>query len=233
MDFDRLTTRDVPILPDHTALLFIDVQNFSAHRDGGEFKNMSGEDVSAHYGWFFDRIERETLANMTKLQAVCRNTGIEVMYAVIESLTKDGRDRSLDYRITGFNVSKGSWDAQVHDAIKPLEDEIIFSKTSSNVFVSTNIDYVLRNLGVRQLVISGFITDQCISSAVRDACDLGYLVTLASDACATYTPTRHEDAIKSLAGYCRLMTTDEICDELNESKNILSPRTEASWTKRI
>lgn len=129
----------------------------------------------------------------------------------------DGRDRSLDYRITGFNVPKGSWDAQVHDAIKPLGDEIVFSKTSSNVFVSTNIDYVLRNLNIRQIVISGFITDQCISSAVRDACDLGYLVTLVSDACATYSQKRHDSGIESLAGYCRQMTTDEFCDELNSN----------------
>lgn len=222
MDFDALTTRDVPIIPKHAAVLFIDVQNFSAHREGGEFKNMSDEDVSMKYGWFFDRIESETLANMARLQAKCRSTGIEVMYAVIESLTKDGRDRSLDYRITGFNVPKGSWDAQVHDAIKPLEDEMVFSKTSSNVFVSTNIDYVLRNLAVRQIVISGFITDQCISSAVRDACDLGYLVTLASDACATYSQNRHVDAIESLAGYCRQMTTGEICEELTRA-NVSPP----------
>ncbi len=37
---------------------------------------------------------------------------------------------------------------------------------------STNVDYILRNLGVRQIVICGCLTDQCISSAVRDACDL-------------------------------------------------------------
>lgn len=214
MDFDRLTTRNLPIIPGHAALLFIDVQNFSAHRRGGEFSGMGDAGIADRYGWFFDQIERETLANMSALQAACRTTGIEVMYAVIESLTKDGRDRSLDYRITGFNVPKGSWDARVLDAIRPHADEMVFSKTSSNVFVSTNIDYVLRNLSVRQLVISGFITDQCISSAVRDACDLGYLVTLVHDACATYSPKRQADAVESLSGYCRLISTEEICEEL-------------------
>lgn len=42
------------------------------------------------------------------------------MYTVIESLTKDGRDRSLDYKITGFNVPRDSWDAQVLEAIAPV-----------------------------------------------------------------------------------------------------------------
>ena len=46
-------------------------------------------------------------------------------------------------------------------------------RRSSSVFISTNIDYVLRNLGVRQLILCGVVTDQCVESAVRDACDLG------------------------------------------------------------
>jgi ureidoacrylate peracid hydrolase len=136
------------------------------------------------------------------------------MYTVIESLTKDGRDRSLDYKITGFNVPKGSWNAKVLNKISPHGDEIIFSKTSSSVFISTNIHYILGNLGVDYLIMSGLLTDQCISSAVRDACDLGYLVTLITDACATYTKDRHHASISHIKGYCRLRTTDELLYEL-------------------
>ncbi len=151
---------------------------------------------------------------MQRLQAACRTAGIEVMYAVIESLTKDGRDRSLDYKITGFNVPRGSWDAKVIDAIAPGEDEIVIPKTSSSVFISTNIDYVLRNLGVRYLMISGVVTDQCVESAVRDACDLGYLVTLATDACATYSQERHDNTLGAIKGYCRQRTTDQLVAEI-------------------
>ena len=62
--------------------------------------------------------------------------------------------------------------------------------------------------------ISGVVTDQCIESAVRDACDLGYLVTVVTDACATYTRERHEFALKSIKGYCRQRTTDEFLAEI-------------------
>ena len=109
---------------------------------------------------------------MVKLQRACRKGSIEVAYTLIESMTADGRDRSLDYKITGFNVPKGSWDAKMVDELKPTDDEIIFPKTSSSVFISTNIDYVLRNLGTKYLIIAGCLTDQCVDSAVRDACDL-------------------------------------------------------------
>ena len=92
---------------------------------------------------------------MRLLQAAFRQAGGEVLYTVIESLTLDGRDRSLDYKITGFHVPKGSWDGKVLEEVAPEGDEIILPKTSSSVFVSTHIDYILRNLGVRQLVILG------------------------------------------------------------------------------
>jgi ureidoacrylate peracid hydrolase len=138
------------------------------------------------------------------------------MYTTIESLTLDGRDRSLDYKITGFNVPKGSWDGKVIEEIAPLEDEIWLPKSSSSVFISTHIDYILRNLGVRQLVISGLITDQCVESAIRDACDLGYLVTQVTDACLTYSQERHDNSLRAIKGYCRQMTTDQLIAELGQ-----------------
>ena len=204
-----------PLVPEQSALLFVDVQNFCAHRQGGEFAGLSDEEMTANYGYFFDRIESVAVPNMQRLQAAFRGAGIEVMYTTIESLTKDGRDRSLDYKITGFHVPKGSWDGKVIDDIAPGDDEIVLPKTSSSVFISTHIDYVLRNLGVKQLVISGFITDQCVESAVRDACDLGYLVTLVPDACATYTQDRHDKALDEIKGYCRQVDTDALIAEIS------------------
>ena len=207
-------TRDLPVEIAATTLLFIDVQNFCAVRNGGEFKDVPKREFDEKYGYFFAEMESRVVPNMQRLQAGCRKAGIEVMYTLIRNLTKDGRDRSLDYKITGFNVPPNSWDGQVIDALKPASDEIVIPKTSSNVFVSTNIDYVLRNLGTRYLVISGVVTDQCVEGAVRDACDLGYLVTLITDACATNTQERHENSLRAIKGYCRQRTVDEFLAEI-------------------
>ncbi len=214
MTASSLLTREVPLDPQVSALLFIDVQNFAAKRDGGEFKDVSDADMANKYAYYFDRLNSVAIPNMQKLQAAFRQAGIEVLYATIESLTKDGRDRSLDYKITGFHVPKGSHDGKVIDEIAPGDDEIVLPKTSSSVFVSTHIDYLLRNLGVRQLVISGIVTDQCVESAVRDACDLGYLVTLVPDACATYSQERHDNSLRTINGYCRQVNTDALIAEI-------------------
>jgi len=207
-------SREIPIVPAQSALLFIDVQNFAAKRDGAEFKDVPQAEFKAKYAWYFEQLEGRVIPNMQRLQQAARRAKIEVMYTTIESLTLDGRDRSLDYKITGFHVPKGSWDGKMIDELAPQGDEIWLPKTSSSVFVSTHIDYILRNLGVKQLVLSGIVTDQCVESAIRDACDLGYLVTQVTDACATYTQERHDFSLRAIKGYCRQRTTDQVIAEI-------------------
>jgi ureidoacrylate peracid hydrolase len=208
-------SREIPIEPAHTALLFVDVQNYNCTWDGSEYAALSAADKEERFAYFFRNLQATALPNMVRLQRACRGAGIEVTYTVIESLTADGRDRSLDYKITGFNVPKGSPDARMVDDLAPTADEIVFPKTSSSVFISTNIDYVLRNLGVKYLIIAGCLTDQCVDSAVRDACDLGYLVTVPTDACATLSVERHEWSLRNNRGYCRQVTTDALLEEIS------------------
>jgi ureidoacrylate peracid hydrolase len=196
-------SREVSIDPAHAALLVIDLQNYC----------VSGK--SAETDYFRQSLRDNVLPNIQRLQLACRQAGIEIVYSVIENMTRDGRDRSLDYKISGIDVPRGSWEAQVLAEIAPGEDEMVFRKTSSSVFISTNIDYVLRNLGVRSLIVTGLMTDQCVESAVRDACDLGYLVTLVSDACTTSSAERHNQSLIGIRGYCRQRTTDELVTEIN------------------
>jgi ureidoacrylate peracid hydrolase len=191
--------RNIPVVPKQTAMLFIDVQNYTME-EGGEYAGMPADEIERKYGFFFREMRGRAIPNMQKLQTACRKAGIEVLYTVIASLTQDGRDLSLDYKISGMFCPKDSRDAQVMEEIAPQGDEIVLTKTSSSVFISTNIHYILGNLGIKQVIIAGALTDQCVDSAVRDACDLGYLVTLATDACATQSRVRHENSLATIAG---------------------------------
>jgi len=201
-------SREVPVDPTHAALLIVDVQNYCAHPNGAAWRSHA----SAPY--FLRTLREVVIPNLQRLQSACRRAHIEVVYAAVENMTRDGRDRSLDYKISGIDVPRGSWDARMLDEIAPAEDEMIFRKTSSSVFISTNIDYVLRNLGMRSLIIAGLMTDQCVESAVRDACDLGYLVSLVTDACTTNSAERHEQSLVGIRGYCRQRPTDAVAAEI-------------------
>ena len=204
--------REVPIELTNGALLFVDVQNFGLHHDGEMYKELEKNNPES-FDYFKTQLP-QCISNWKKLQATFRKAKIEVLYTVTESLTLDGRDRSLDYKITGFNVPKGSWHGKVLDEICPTNDEILLPKTSSNVFMSTNIHYLLGNLNVKQLVVVGARTEQCVDSTVRSACDLGYLVTVVTDACITLSKEKHESSLTNSKGYCRQRTTEELIEEI-------------------
>ena len=204
-------SREVPIDPAHAVLLIIDVQNYCIGAKAGKSE------------YFRQRLRDTVLPNIRRLQTACRRAGIEVVYSVIENMTRDGRDRSLDYKISGIDVPLGSKNAHVLEEIAPANEEMIFRKTSSSVFISTNIDYVLRNLGVRSLLVAGLMTDQCVESAVRDACDLGYLVTLVTGACTTDTAERHRQSLIGIRGYCRQRRTEQLLSEIAASQDLSRP----------
>ncbi|HMM75589.1 MAG TPA: isochorismatase family cysteine hydrolase [Gammaproteobacteria bacterium] len=207
-------SRELALLSDQAALLLIDMQNYCCHPDGGLYRSCPPEEVTARYGWFRRQLESVVIPNLQRLLSACRQAGVEVMHTTIESLTADGREQSLDYKISEIFVPKGAWDGQPIEALAPICDEIRLPKTASSVFNATNLDYLLRNLGVTQLVIGGVVTDQCVESAVRDACDRGYLVTLVDDGCTSFTPERHRNSLAALAGYCRQRPTEVLLDEI-------------------
>ena len=198
--------RQKKIEKDHSALLIVDLQKAEYNK-----KNILDK-PNDKYMW--ERIKNIVIPNGQKLIKACRENKIEVIYTVIESLTIDGRDSGLDYKISGLCIAKNSTDAEVIDELKPLENEIIIPKTSSSVFNSTNIEYVLRNLSVQYLMIMGIVTDQCVETAVRDACDKGFLITLIDDACATHTEIRHQNSLSAVKGYCRIRKTEDLLKEI-------------------
>ena len=193
---DRLFTRDRKVDPARTALLVVDVQN---HTCNASLRTARPE--------FHRHATATVIPNLVRLIAACRARGVEVIYTVIENLTRDGRDRSLDYKLSNIFVANGSWEARVIDAIAPGPDEIVLPKTSSSLFNSTSLDYLLRNIGIEDLVVTGFLTDQCIDHTVKDGADRGYFVTCLTDACMAETLARHEAALACFHGYCRPMPT--------------------------
>lgn len=194
-------TRERPITKGSTALLIIDVQNGTC-----------GPKEAERRPEFYKATALRVIPNISALLAAFRGAGLEVIYTVIENLTADGRDRSLDYKLSNMGFAKGSHDAQVVPELEPLPDEIVLPKTSSSVFNSTNLDYLLRNMGITDVFVTGYLTDQCIDHAVKDGADRGYYMTCVHDACAAETEARHAAALQCFQGYCRSLSTEEVLD---------------------
>ena len=201
-----------------TALLCVDLQYLDAAPGFGVFADAknSGVPIEAQE-YYFNRLEELVLPNVQKLQNGFRDNKLEVIHTRIQSMTLDGRDRGPGHKRLNLHAPPGSKEAEFLEQIAPVSDEIIINKTASGVFSSTNIEYILRNLGVTGLFVVGVYSNECVSTAVRDACDLGFHVTLISDAIATVTPELQNATITTMKDrYARVLNTKEALKELDE-----------------
>ncbi|QEN86616.1 cysteine hydrolase [Labrys sp. KNU-23] len=202
-----ISDRKAPLAPTRTAILVIDTQD-------GIF-NAQAEVIRPH---FYRSARDVAIPNIARLLAAGRAAGAEIIYTVIASLTEDGRDRSLDYKQTGFHFPPGSPQTRVIAELAPDPDEMVLPKTSSSLFNSTNFEYLVRNIGLDTIVVTGFLTDQCIDHTVRDGADRGFRMVCPVDACTTDTLERHQRALSAFKGYCRQASTDELVRELTSSR---------------
>ena len=88
----------------------------------------------------------------------------------------------------------GTPGSEIHQSVAPLDSERILIKHFPNSFRETELDTLLKEKGIQELSICGMMTHMCIDTTVRAAFDLGYKVTLLSDATATRN-LKLEDAI--------------------------------------
>lgn len=111
------------------------------------------------------------------------------------------------------------------DETKPLSGEKQFRKTVNSAFIGTELEKYLRTHSIDSLVIVGLTTDHCVSTTTRMGGNLGFAVTLVSDATATFDRRGHDGAYHSaeeihaihLASlnneFCQVKLTAEILSE--------------------
>jgi nicotinamidase-related amidase len=189
--------------PGATALLLVDLQ-----------QGTCGDAQPKALPAFDQRFKKATLPAAQRALKLARQARLEVIHTVIANLTADGRDRSADYKRCGMGFAPDSRAAQVISELEPWADELVLPKSSSSPFSSTSLDYLLRNIGIRSLVVIGLLTDQCIDHTVKDAADRGYRVACLTDACQAETPERHQAALACFRGYAAQITVESFAATL-------------------
>ena len=197
------------------ALVIIDMQHHSAHRNGATMKKLHAAGLDDVAQGFCQRLET-IVPNIRQLQDAFRRAGLEVIHVRIASMTADGRDRGPSHKKLGHVAVPDSRDAEILPELAPVGDELVFSKTAGSVFCATNIEYVLRNLGITNLVVAGIVTTGCVHTAVTDAADRGFHVILVEDGCGALLPEMHWASIRILRDvYAKIMTTSEVIDRVD------------------
>lgn len=207
------------ITPGKTCLVLIDMQKLAGTewivREAVE-KGVPEETAKKAVAEMDKRIKK-VLQNAQRILEACRKKGIDRIHVKIEARTNDGRDVGKLHRLHDFIVPPGSKWAEFFEEVKPKKGEIVLTKTCSGAFTGTDLDKILRNMGIETLIMVGFYTDQCVETAARDAADIGYNTILVEDACATLTEELHNNAIEALKDvYVRTETTESILEEIEK-----------------
>lgn len=207
----------LPLQSRRIALVTIDLQYLDAHPDGwiGRLAAGRGKESLLEPRW--EGIRR-IVPNVRRLQDAFRAAGQEVIHVRVAYRTYDGRDAGRAFMPAAELESdaRDERDDEFLPEIAPHGDEMIFAKRSSSVFSTTEIDDVLRRMGIEHLVLTGIVTDGCVELSARDAADRGYLVTLVSDACSASTPEAHIDALKRMTdgSFISARSTDDLVQEV-------------------
>ena len=198
---------DIVLDPRSTALLVIDIQNTYLEES---------EDALEAARWkpFNDRMRSTVIPSTVRLIDDARQRGVEIIFARIACLKDDGRDRSLSQKKPGFNyllLPKDRPASQMVDELQPQGDEITVLKTTDSALTGTNLRLILHNMGIRDVVVAGIFTDQCVSSTVRSLADESFGVVVVEDACAAATDALHQHELEIINMiYCHVVSTDEL-----------------------
>ena len=124
-------------------------------------------------------VQNDVVANAVKIEEVVANINSLVSAARLDNVPVIWVQHSDDYLV------KGSADWEIVNELNPLADEIKIYKTQPSSFEETDLSDHLKSLNIDTLVITGAQTNYCINATSNAGIELGFEVTLVSDAHTT------------------------------------------------
>jgi nicotinamidase-related amidase len=219
--YEKVELPEVVIDPKTTALLIVDMQNEFVLRDFGEALEFKEAGIWEDWIPFHDRLDDIVIPNNVKLLNYFREKGMAVTFGRIACYREDGEDRSPVQKSDGWNnmlMPINSYSAQMINELTPSANEIVVNKTTDSVTTGTNYLQLLRFMGIKHVVVTGIVTDQCVASTVRGLADDGYHVICVEDACAAGSMELHDAELKIMnVIYCDVLSTDETIDLIDSN----------------
>lgn len=158
------------------------------------------------------------LPNVARLIKSFREKKLPVIYTAHVHKSKE-----LDGGILGWwwegMIIENTKDAEIHLDLAPLPEEKVVYKHRYSAFYNTDLETVLRCLDVKDLLITGVMTNLCCESTARDAYFRDHRVFFVMDAAATLTEELHLATLRNLAyGFAYVADTQKIVQDLLKKK---------------
>lgn len=183
----------ITIDANRSALVVVDMQNDFCSKGG--YLDYRGIDITP---------DRAPIAPIAALLPVLRSEGLPIVWlnwgvrkdllnihpSLLHAHTHDGSGAGLGEQIPGRAeiLTQGSWGARIVDGLQPAEGDIHVTKHRFSGFWDTDLDSILRNMGLRTLFFAGVNADQCVMTTLEDASFLGYDVVMLRDCVGTTSP---------------------------------------------
>lgn len=110
-------------------------------------------------------------------------------------------------------VQDGTWGAEFYSALAPhltSEREFVVKHSRINAFFGSQLEEILRALGVSRLLVAGVATHSVVESTVRHAVDIGFEVDVAADACSAADIAVHRASLHSMSLIARILNSAEL-----------------------
>jgi nicotinamidase-related amidase len=190
---------DFELAASRAAMLIIDMQR--DFLEPGGFGDALGNDVS---------LLRKTIAPTCRLLDAARRAGLTIIH------TREGHRPDLadlppakkargrfatgigDAGPMGRILVRGEPGHDIIPELYPLPGEPIIDKPGKGAFHATDLDAILKNLGIAQLIVCGVTTEVCVNTSVREANDRGYDCVVVSDCVGSYFPEFQEMGLRMI-----------------------------------
>ncbi|MDP2726569.1 MAG: isochorismatase family cysteine hydrolase [Dehalococcoidia bacterium] len=205
--------------PKHCLLLVVDIQNDFCHPEGS--MGRAGQDLS---------MVDEMMPHLLEVLQEARQVRAPVIFTqAVHSSWSDSQASNTPWR-TRLDVLKeevprpcleGSWGADLYE-VTLNEGERALTKPRYSAFYGTELDVMLRAMGIKTLLMTGVATNVCVETTARDGFMRDYQIVFLSDCCATYDRAQHEATLTNIDKYFGMVTTSK--EVLNIWKGIATPR---------
>lgn len=178
------------------ALLLIDVQNSFFHPDGRNYYPASADIV----------------AGLRRLLARARSANRLIIHAA-----EQHRPHVDDFESAKLpqHCVAGEWDSQFYEGFGPQGDaEFLLAKRRMSAFCATDLDLLLREKGVRRLIIAGAKTNVCIRATVQDGFSLGYRCIVPREAVNSNRPHLSAAALEDIERYMGWVVSLQEADDI-------------------
>lgn len=183
------------------ALLVMDFINEIVHPEG----------VYAREGYYQQTQERQVLEKAASALNYARSNHLPIIFIVV-GFNAHYEGFPPHSRVFAPTKEHGvlklqTWSTQVHDDLRPREDEIVIAKSRVSPFYQTNLELILRTQGIEELVLTGVSTEHVILATTLDGHDRDFKITVLEDACAAVTQERHLAAIERISRTANISST--------------------------